>query len=364
MNILFVESDMIQEYNCSNWRCVMPRRALIRAGIESNIIRLEEWNARTENAVKLTEAADIVFFQRNVFTDTIATLFYWHSRGKRIVVDLDDAYEYMTEETGCPTYSFWKKGLIKIPQPDGTEKEVKSNPSPLEILKYGLKICGAMSSPSQLICQDWQGIVPAYWFPNYIDLDSYQRVPTYKEPGAIYLGWGGSATHLISWTASGAADAVVQICKENPKLILILSGDARVERFFSDIPKKRRLGLAWAHQPVFNQRLSFFDIGLIPLHGEYDRRRSWIKTAEYSVLGIPWIGSDMEPTRDGVPETGMRVENTAEAWYKALKTYVANIDSIKEAAQANLEKSREYFSIDANVGKLTSLCERIIQDMP
>jgi hypothetical protein len=361
MKILFVESDMTVEYNCSNWRCVMPRRALVRAGIEADVIRLEEWNARGERATKMTEAADIIFFQRNVFNDTVPTIFYWRSRGKRLVVDLDDAYEQMTEETGCPTFKFWKKGVVEQKQADGTTKEVKLFPQPIDVLKYGVKIASAVSSPSQLICQDWTPYTKSYWFPNYIDLENYQRVPTYREPGAIYLGWGGSMTHLISWTASGAADAVTQICREDPRLILVLSGDPRIERFF-DIPKKRRMALAWAHQPVFVSRLSFFDIGLIPLHGEYDRRRSWIKAAEYSVMGIPWIGSDMEPTRDGVPETGLRVQNTTEAWYNALKTYVDNIDSIKEAAAASIGKSQAYFSIDANVGNLISLCERIINE--
>ena len=167
-------------------------------------------------------------------------------------------------------------------------------------------------------------------------------------------------THLVSWEKSGACEALNQLAGENANLRIAIIGDPRTERFFKGFHKDRRIMVGWVPHAIFAAKLSMFDIGLIPLFGEYDRRRSWIKTAEYSVMGIPWIGSDMEPTRE--IDTGARVENTSEAWYETLKYYIENYGALKEAAKANQEQAREMFSIDAHVGDLVKLFERIIEE--
>ena len=360
MKILFLESDQFQEYNCSGWRCVVPHRAMAKAGHQSRVIRLEEWAARTPNATKLSEEADIIFVQRNLFHDVVPIVFYWRAKGKTVVVDLDDSYENMSEETGSPSYKFWRKGIVDQPQPDGSTKEAHVVPMPLDLLKYGVKLCAGLTSPSKLICKDWERFIRTYWFPNYVDLSVYRQYPTYREPGTISLGWGGSMTHLISWTNSGAAQAVTQIINENPRVKIVLLGDPRTERFFDGVQKRNRLHAGWVPQSIFASKLSAVDIGLIPLFGEYDRRRSWIKTAEYSVMGIPWIGTDMEPTQE--INTGQRVQNTAEDWYNAIKFYVDNYPDLKATADANVEMAQQFFGIDYHTDDLTKLFERIISE--
>ncbi len=356
MNVLFLESDQVGEYNCSNWRCVMPMRALNRAGHAARVIRIEDWVNDKPDAHKATDEADIVFIQRNIFDLANQRAFYWKSKGKCLVIDLDDSYENMTEETGSPSYELWIKGLVTLP--DGSKHEVY--PKPLDQLKFSVKLVGALSSPSKLICEDWRDYAKTYWFPNYLDLSLYKRSNVYREPGHIYLGWGGSMTHLISWTASGASKAVEQICHERKNVNLILMGDPRVERFFDSIPKKQRLAIGWMSHGVFAKNLSHVDIGLIPLYGEYDRRRSWIKTAEYSVMGIPWIGSEMEPT-DSIA-TGTRVKNTPEDWYNAIKFYVDNLPALTEAATKSMPMAQDFFDIDNPHNSMIPLFEKIIQE--
>jgi len=361
MNILFIESDMIQEYNCSSWRCVFPHRALCRAGYNSRVMRLEEWVQRTPEAIRATEEADIVIFQRNAFHEAVPVIFYWRAKGKTIVIDIDDSYENMTEETGSPSYEFWGKALVDQQQPDGTVKKVNVEPKPIDMLTYGIKISAGLTSPSKLICEDWAGKNKTYWFPNYIDVELYKRNENfYHAPGTIYLGWGGSMTHLVSWEKSGAMQALNQLAGENPNLHISLIGDPRVERYFSKFHKDKRMVVGWTPQAMFATKLSHFDIGLIPLYGEYDRRRSWIKTVEYSVMGIPWIGTDSEPTRE--TNTGLRVQNTPEAWYAGLQQYIQNYGAIKEAAIENQPLAVEAFGIDQNVHNLVKLFERIIEE--
>lgn len=362
MKILFLESDQFEEYNCSNWRCVIPHRALSRAGHQSKVMRIEAWAQRTPEAVKASEEADIIIVQRNLFHDVVPIIFYWRAKGKTVVADLDDSYENMSEETGSPTYKFWKHGLISQKVPDSTEmRDAEVHPKPLDLLRYGLKLTAGMTSPSKLICKDWKKVVKTYWFPNYVDLSILGKSSNiYHAPHTIHLGWGGSMTHLVSWTGSGAADAVSQIINENKeKVRLVLIGDPRTERLFK-IPKLNRLHPGWVPQAIFAAKLSMVDIGLIPLYGEYDRRRSWIKTAEYSVMGIPWIGTDMEPTRE--IDTGMRVKNTPEEWYSALKFYIDNYADLKAAADKNIPMAEEFFSVDVHVGDIVKLFEKIIEE--
>ena len=361
MKILFLESDLIQEYNCSNWRCVVPHRALSRAGYSSRVVRLEEWIQKTPEAVRATEEADIIIFQRNAFHEAVPVILYWRAKGKTIVIDIDDSYENMTEETGSPSYEFWGKGLATQPQPDGTEKKVEIHPKPFDMLTYGVKISAGLTSPSKLICEDWAGKNKTYWFPNYLDLAMYQRTDDfYHAPDTIYIGWGGSMTHLVSWTNSGALEALNRLASENPKLHISLIGDPRVERFFTGFHKDKRMVVGWVPQAIFSMKLSHFDIGLIPLYGEYDRRRSWIKAAEYSVMGIPWIGTDSEPTHD--VDTGLRVQNTPEAWYDALQLYIQNYGALKDASQRNQAQAQVMYSVDENVHKLVKLFEKIIEE--
>jgi glycosyltransferase involved in cell wall biosynthesis len=227
-------------------------------------------------------------------------------------------------------------------------------------LKWGVHLCGNLSSPSKLICDDWKDYARTYWFPNYIDGSVYKRKEVYKPPGRILLGWGGSMTHQISWTGSGLTEACKQIMTEYANVDLLLLGDPRIQKFV-DMPPSRKFSVGWVPASVFHVELCKFDIGLIPLYGEYDRRRSWIKSLEYTILGVPWIGTDLEPTREIQTTTGRIVANNAQSWYEALKYYVDNLTVLKQTAIENIPLG-EALSIENNTGTLVDLFQRIIKE--
>jgi hypothetical protein len=355
MNILFIVSDQLQEWNCSWWRCILPHLSLSKSGFHSDVLSLVEWSSRSTNTVRITEAADIVIIQRNLFANVLAEVLYWKAKGKVIVADVDDAYAYMTKETGSPSYDFWinhkKLGA------DG-KTEIPVEPHPLDQLKAGIKLCGVITSPSKLLCLDWAAYAKTYWFPNYIDPTLYTQHPVFHNPNRLFIGWGGSMTHLVSWEKSGASEGLNQICKEYPQVSVMLIGDPRVARYVK-VPPARRFIRGWENQAVFSESMSYFDIGVIPLFGEYDRRRSWIKSLEFTTMGIPWVGSNMEPNQD-IP-TGTLVKNSPEAWYLALKNVIDNLESYRRAAQDNLALVDQY-SIQANAGNIYALLERIKEE--
>lgn len=358
MNVLFVESDSWKEYNSSYWRCIVPAKGLKLHGINSAVCRIEEWVERDPKSQSyvLSEASDLIIIQRNLFLDMMPEVFYWQTRGKSVVVDYDDAYSFMDDETGSPSVDFWKRSILKTD--DG--KETKLDPSPLDCIKRGSAVCGVVTAPSKLICDDWKDVAKVIHFPNYIDADLYNiKSHIFHPADKIFLFWGGSLTHMKSWQRSGAAEAVAKIMKEFKNVDIILVGDSRISKFIN-APTGRKWVLGWSPNATFINRLSVADIGLAPFFGEYDRRRSWIKSLEYTTMGIPWIGSDMEPCWE-LQSTGRLVKNTVDEWYQAIHHYVTNYDGIKEIARSNI-RIGEALTIQNNGYALEKLMEKLIAE--
>lgn len=353
MNLLMIWSDSITEYNCSWWRVHVPYGALKRAGKSVQTIHIDKFLTPDAETLKKIEWADLIFFQRNAFGPLLDVLQYWRGRGKVIVVDLDDGYEQMTGDTGSPSYKFWKLGFV-TDQASG--KEVKVDPLPIDALRYGVKISGALCSPSKVICDDWKDYVPTYWIPNFIHGKIYHKFEVSKEVGKIYIGWGGSSTHLKSFRDSGAADAIRKIVSEFKQVQILIAGDERVLSTLK-LPAARVAKLGWMNLAMWPRGLSYFDIGIAPLCGDYDRRRSFIKGLEYMLMGIPWIATNYEPYQD-LSGYGTLVENTETDWYKALKDHVVNFVDHKRRALENIGKGMEW-DADENAEKLWALYENI-----
>jgi glycosyltransferase involved in cell wall biosynthesis len=353
MKILFIGADTPNEHNSEEWRIDVPFRALRRAGIPVEYLRVEEWLSALED--EWTKAADLVIFQRNTFGYAINKILYWRTLGKPIVVDLDDAYGLMGLDTGSPNAEFWALG---IQTEDG--KRVQLEPKPYDLLKWGLKIAGALSSPSELILDDWKDFgIRRYLLPNYVDPSYYKRVEVYREPGKIYIGGGGSMGHIKSWRDSGISEALSKICREDKRLIVAFAGDERVYSRVN-VPRSNKAPLGWVSPILYHRSLSLFDIGVVPLAGEYDRRRSWIKPVEYAIMGIPWIGTNYEPnlTAPG----GKVIENGIMNWYNAIMETVERLPELQSKVFSARKAVLDHFSIDKNISNLLTTYQKIIDE--
>jgi glycosyltransferase involved in cell wall biosynthesis len=374
MKIYYIGVDTVVEYNCEDWRIAIPFRAMRRAGVPCEYRHVEAWlNAGYEDP--LVEQADLIIFQRNVFGEAAAKLEHWRLRGKAMVLDLDDAYHLMAGESGSPSFDFWKNAILKdktkllVKQLDGTTKEEEQEqvhpviPKPLDSLESGAKMVGAISSPSHLILDDWQPYgVKTYWLPNYLEEKRYTGWHARNESGMITIGGGGSLTHLHSWKDSGLAEAINRLAAENPKVMVTLAGDERQMKLLKLRPSQRNV-LGWVPPSEYAQSIGRFDIAVVPLSGEYDRRRSWIKYAEYSVMGVPWIGTDSDPNRDlPFDGCGRRVINTADAWYEALADAVAHVKQRKEEARDLAPQALAVYGIDHNINRLLDTYWQIIEE--
>ena len=355
MNIVYVYADNAHEWNCSEWRCAVPARAINRTARHTAVlISLVDFTQNTPAARAACEPADVIVVQRNLVGPVLTAMQHWKARGKTLVVDFDDAYDLMPPSN--VNYRYWAQGLAA--RPDGVTEKI--DPPPLTQFKWGLRLAHAATVPSRRLADDWRAYADVYYLPNYIDLAKYEHFLPEPREGLV-VGWGGSLSHLQSFTGSSVLAALKRVCRARPQVKVMICGSDR--RIFDQLPlpPEQKIHRPWAPYAEWPRRLAEFDIGLAPLHGAYDQRRSWIKVLEYMVLKIPWIASE-GPAYHELRSYGWLVKNTPAAWERVL------LDMVDHFPDYKAEAAREPYlfgisqGIDANVDKVlaayAAICER------
>lgn len=297
----------------------------------------------------LVAPASVIVVQRNlIFTEVWEAISYWRMMRKVVVADLDDDYPHLPASN--PAHEFWIKNANNLPE------------APIALLTKGLAKCDALTSPNKVILSDWKDTVAGVWVPNYARGEWYLNLHKRPKDDRIIIGWGGSVSHSDSWFFSGAKEAVETICRENPKVCLMLCGnDPRLAGMF-DIPKEQKFIQQGVPPKDWPKVVSQFDIGVAPLdlkdgEASYDQRRSWIKCLEYLLCGVPWVASKSHPYED-FEQWGKCVENTSEAWTTALRDTVANLDVLKRQAHRNRKIGWEN-TLESKIDLLMETYERI-----
>jgi glycosyltransferase involved in cell wall biosynthesis len=252
-------------------------------------------------------------------------------------------------------YRLWHEGLTQ--SPDGTLSKV--NPAPLTQFKWGLRLAHAATVPSKRLADDWRAYAEVHYVPNYIDLDNYEGVRREPHDGLI-IGWGGSLSHLDSFTGSSVMTALQRVCRARPHVKVAICGNDR--RIFErlPLPPTQKVLLPWVPYAEWPRHLASFDIGLAPLHGPYDERRSWIKVLEYLVMKIPWVASEGPPYHD-LRGYGWLVKNMPSAWERILIDMVDHLDDYRAEAAREPHLYGIGQAIEANVDHLVATYSAIAQ---
>lgn len=310
MNIVYVYADNAQEWNSSEWRVAIPLDALNRTRRHRGYsISYQDWVQNGFAARMVCQNADVIVVQRNIFPECYPAIEFWrHKAGKIVVADLDDGYHHLTPDNIA--YRFWIEGLLG----DGRRAE----PRPIDTLPQGLAMCNLVTAPAPQLVRDWEATHKARLVPNYADVRRYTRFVRERKDDEYHVLWGGSVTHLLSFTDSGILYALARVFAKRPKARFVFCGsDVRVLHSLPIRPEQV-IHKTWIPHWEWPGTLVNVDLALSPLAGEYDRRRSWIKPLEYSLCGVPWIASD-NTAYDGLGEFGAIVPNTVEAWVGALE---------------------------------------------
>lgn len=333
MNIVFVYSDNFREINSSHYRCLIPARALRAAGHKVETVFVESFEHGHADA--LLSDADVIVVERNFFGGTPREMHRWSEQGKLVVADFDDPYDMITPSHG-PAYQLWMQGIAT--RNDGMPMRLE--PHPQASFRTALGYAGLATTPCQRLCDDWAPHTRQIRLrPNWLDWSLYETV--HRDPHAgVWIGWGGSNGHLQSFARSGLLVALRRVMRARAEVQLHLYGltDSIADQL--DVPQDRLVVRNWETFDRWPQGCAQFDVGLAPLAGAYDERRSWLKPLEYMACGVPWIASDFPNYRE-LGAYGVLVRNTPDDWERAILERLERLsDCQAQALLAPRERAR------------------------
>lgn len=289
----------------------------------------------------LVAPCDVIVFQRNIaWQESLDAMEYWQGMGKPVVIDLDDAYQFLPWSN--PAKPFW---------------HIRENGEALKFLVEGMKRSDGLISPNRLLLNDWSHCTRGYYLQNYAEKEWWENLPLREElkfrkglSNRIVIGWGGSVSHYDSWWGSGIREAAARVSARHPEVMWQICGnDIRIYDQLP-VPASQKVFQPGVPPNLWPQVVRTFDIGVAPLHALYDQRRSWIKGMEYALAEIPWVGTAGEPYKD-LADLGMLVENDVNVWEYALEQTIANLSSLHEQCSARIEDVRKRFIVDYNLDK-------------
>lgn len=344
---------------------MIPLRAINRERGEgtAKAVYIADFSDFTPEVEELVKEADIVILQRVAVNKIINSIIRTkYEFGKPIAIDIDDGYHHMSHKLRA--YDFWRNGIVPVGETEDG-KEIKSRMAypPLKQLEWGVKLTNVVTTPSHVLAEDWCKFTPnTFIVPNYIETSSY--LP-YKKAAdhdklRLVIGWGGSGSHYLSWMESHIIPAIRRVLQERKDVEFILAASLQsvLNRISHKSFEARVKWIDWGAYADWPETLSQFDIGLIPMYGEYDERRSWIKPLEYALMGIPWVGSRNRMTEEYVGFGGQVVENKTSNWYEAIVDVVDHYKHWKECAEADYNWAIAQ-GIDQNVDRIMDTYEEI-----
>lgn len=360
MHLLHFVSDQFNEYNSSNFRVTIIATALRNAGHKVTILPIKDWLTQSSRGKLACSLADIIIIQRVMVQESVQHAQMWIQNGKKVILDFDDAYDLIGEENSA--YNFWGKGIVEIFLPNGTKYERAMETHPVDLLKRGMSYLSGATMPSPLLAKDWSKYTKCHYLPNYLDGNVY-NIPRGKT-GKIILGWGGSMSHLTSWSGSGIDKALANIVNKRNDVKLLIVGDKRVVKQISGIidPAKTEYlpYVTYMDWPMVLAKK--FDIGLAPLAGPYDCRRSRLKVMEYIATGIPFVATRAMPyfelydeiDNSFVPQGDVTKadEPNAQEWEQLLNDKINNFHNEQELAIERKKEWEQWYDVNRNISEI------------
>jgi hypothetical protein len=336
MRIHIAYADFPHEMNTSIWRCFIPYYALLERGHKVTI---------SHYSVDEPDGIDAILIERNVFDRGLQKRMKKLKRDRvKVVVTFDDAYHLMP-------------GYYKQKQNWTTQL--------LDDFRHGLELASVVIAPSELLCRDYDRYCKQIkYVPNYYDKSIYHIESRQRRDG-FNIFWSGT-THYHSIKDSGVLDGLGEVCCDNRNMnVVVACPDGRVisllERHVPhdqivniDLSKGAVVSgkvdlslhslLSWINIDHFSSIIGqFADLGIAPLCGEYDRRRSWVKAVDFAVHGLPFLATDYEPYQ-GVGATLVDNGN----WGQALQSMVSD-NSLRELSASSLGMGLAGMSIQDNI---------------
>jgi len=326
MIITYIHSKSPEDALRVQLRCGNFAAAINRSGWHSaNLLCLDSFIQNTLTAQEICEASDLLVVHRYLYGPVLQAVAYWKARGKKVVVDFDQAINYLPPD--IPSHAFQTHGnLLKAAGCAGREHERSVESMPLDQFKWGLGLIDAAIVSSMRLVVDWSPFTNVYEIPDFLNTDQY---PAFKRAHEkIWVGLANEA-RMSSIRNSGLLTALESICNMRPEVQLVL-GD-RDDHAVLDIQPSQLVIRSSCRLDEWAEILLKLDIGLAPIYGDYDLRLGRINLLEFMISKTPWIASNQPAFRE-FSRFGRLVQNTSTAWESAILEMLDNLDVFQQRA--------------------------------
>lgn len=315
---------------CGYYRCILPMLASQQRAVAGRLA----WDPIRGFGIRETETTGVFNFKTVVLKLimnrwTPKQIEIAQSLGQRVIVDVDDFYEGLTEANAA----------FQETHPDHNKITNREN--------YGRVIAAAntvtVSTPF-LLDHHSQNHPDVRMVRNGVNMNQFTRVTQNRRP---VLGWTGSIKYRNN-DLEQMREWLPDFLEEHD-LMIHHAGHSPDSPTFQDVTgvNADRVRTSPA-VPITDYATSFqFDIGLVPLNDiPFNHAKSNIKGLEYAANGIPFVASDLPEYRllheDGVGA----IARTPEDWVNALTTLLPLAYRQKTAAR-QYQIVGERWSIDA-----------------
>ena len=183
--------------------------------------------------------------------------------------------------------------------------------------------------------------------PSVVDTKQYVFRPELIEtqPAEVCIGWSGSPTTIGNIRV--VAGALRKLAEQVDHRVHLIGGTE------FDLPGVRYEAQKWSAETEVED-LRKMQVGMVPLPvNEWNKRKFYMKTAQYMALGIPTVatplGSNLEVVQHGV--TGFLADSEAE-WVEYLGRLIGDYELRRRMSYAAAEAAREKYSLEGNTKKI------------
>lgn len=181
--------------------------------------------------------------------------------------------------------------------------------------------------------------------PSIVNTEQYVFKPQPANPERVTIGWSGSPTTVRNLRV--VSEALRQLAERVEHEVHLIGGTE------FDLPGVRYTAQNWRAETEVED-LRKMQVGMVPLPvNEWNKRKFYMKTAQYMALGIPPVctpmGSNPEVIEHG--RTGFLADSTDE-WIKYLELLISDSSLRQEMSHRAAEVAHAKYSLEANAEKV------------
>lgn len=314
MKIYYYSHDF---FGCGWYRCQVPGVALRDLG--GHEVVMEEIITP-----QIVMEFDVIVFQRVIDPGALQAIRDANQLGKLTIYEVDDNIFHIDAKSTA--FQFWKdpkhrKGAVAC-----------------------AKECTLFTTTTKTLLKLFKPVNQnVVVLPNMLP-SKYFQVKREEHPGKVVVGWAGGAQHFSDLVI--LKGVIEEVLDTYDNIEVLLAGMPA----YPFRPHPRGKSLPWSTVENYPKDiLAKFDIGLAPLvDNAFNRAKSDLKFIEYGYLGIPMIGSPVQPYLESV-EHGKNgfLAKSPKDWLKYLKRLIEN-ENLRKKIGENARQVAEKRTIEKN----------------